>query len=34
MIDKMLQAARKLAAKSESYLEVEAAREGAEMTID
>jgi phosphoribosyl 1,2-cyclic phosphodiesterase len=34
MIDKMLQTARKLAAKSESYLEVEAAREGAEMTID
>lgn len=33
MIDKMLQTARKIAAKSENYLEVEAAREGAEMTI-
>ena len=33
MIDSMLQEARKLAAKSESYLEVEAAREGAEMTL-
>jgi hypothetical protein len=34
MIDKMVQTARKLAAKSESYLEVEGAREGAEMTLD
>ena len=34
MIDQMVQAARKLAAKSESYLEVEGAREGAELTID
>ena len=34
MIDKMVQAARKLAAKSESYLEVEGAREGAEMILD
>jgi phosphoribosyl 1,2-cyclic phosphodiesterase len=34
MVDKMVQTARKLAAKSESYLEVEGAREGAEMTID
>ncbi|PYK30838.1 MAG: MBL fold metallo-hydrolase [Verrucomicrobia bacterium] len=33
MIDSMLQTARKIAAKSESYLEVEAAREGLEMTI-
>lgn len=33
MIDKMLQTARKIAAKSENYLEVEAAGEGAEMTI-
>ena len=33
MIDKMVQTARKIAAKSESYLEVEAAREGAEMTL-
>ena len=33
MIDKMLQIARKIAAKSENYLEVEAAREGAEFTI-
>jgi phosphoribosyl 1,2-cyclic phosphodiesterase len=33
MIEKMLQIARKIAAKSESYLEVEAAREGAEFTI-
>jgi phosphoribosyl 1,2-cyclic phosphodiesterase len=34
MIDKMVQTARKIAAKSESYLEVEGAREGAEMTLD
>jgi phosphoribosyl 1,2-cyclic phosphodiesterase len=34
MIDQMVQTARKLAAKSESYLEVEGAREGAEMTLD
>src|SRR6202795_3847223 len=34
MIYKMVQTARKLAAKSESYLEVEGAREGAEMTLD
>jgi phosphoribosyl 1,2-cyclic phosphodiesterase len=34
MIDKMVQTARKIAARSESYLEVEGAREGAEMTID
>jgi phosphoribosyl 1,2-cyclic phosphodiesterase len=34
MIDKMVQTARKMAAKSESYLEVEGAREGAEMTLD
>jgi phosphoribosyl 1,2-cyclic phosphodiesterase len=34
MIDKMVQTARKLAAKSESYLEVEGAREGAEMSLD
>jgi phosphoribosyl 1,2-cyclic phosphodiesterase len=34
MIDKMVATARKLAAKSESYLEVEGAREGAEMTLD
>jgi phosphoribosyl 1,2-cyclic phosphodiesterase len=34
MIDKMVQIARKIAAKSESYLEVEGAREGAEMTLD
>jgi phosphoribosyl 1,2-cyclic phosphodiesterase len=33
-VDKMVQTARKLAAKSESYLEIEGAREGAEMTID
>ena len=33
MIDKMVQTARKVAAKSESHLEVEGAREGAEMTI-
>ena len=33
MIDDMLQTARKLAAKSESYLEVEAGREGAELSI-
>jgi len=33
-IDKMVQTARKMAAKSESYLEVEGAREGTEMTID
>ena len=33
MIDKMLQIARKIAAKSENYLEVEAAREGAEFTV-
>jgi phosphoribosyl 1,2-cyclic phosphodiesterase len=33
MIDKMLQTARKIAAQSESYLEVDAAREGAEMTL-
>jgi phosphoribosyl 1,2-cyclic phosphodiesterase len=33
MIDTMLQTARKIAAKSENYLEVEAAREGAEFTI-
>ncbi len=33
MIDSMVQNARKLAAKSESYLEVEAAREGAELTL-
>lgn len=33
MIDKMVQTARKIAAKSESHLEVEGAREGAEMTI-
>ena len=33
MIDKMVQTARKIAAKSESYLEVEGAREGAEMTL-
>ena len=33
-IDKMIQAARKLAAKSESYLEVEGAREGTEMTLE
>jgi phosphoribosyl 1,2-cyclic phosphodiesterase len=33
MIDNMLQTARKIAAKSESYLEVEAAREGAEITV-
>jgi len=30
----MVQTARKLAAKSESYVEVEGAREGAEMTLD
>jgi phosphoribosyl 1,2-cyclic phosphodiesterase len=34
MIDKMVQTARKMAAKSENYLEVEGAREGAEMTLD
>jgi phosphoribosyl 1,2-cyclic phosphodiesterase len=34
MIDKMVETARKLAAKSESYLEVEGAREGAEMILD
>jgi phosphoribosyl 1,2-cyclic phosphodiesterase len=33
MVDKMVETARKLAAKSESYLEVEGAREGAEMII-
>jgi len=33
MIDKMVKTAQKIAAKSESYLEVEGAREGAEMTI-
>jgi phosphoribosyl 1,2-cyclic phosphodiesterase len=33
-IDKMVQTARKLAAKSESHLEVEGAREGAEMTLE
>ena len=33
MIDKMLQTARKIAAQSESNLEVDAAREGAEMTL-
>jgi phosphoribosyl 1,2-cyclic phosphodiesterase len=33
MIDQMAEEARKLAAKSESYLEVEAAREGAELTL-
>jgi phosphoribosyl 1,2-cyclic phosphodiesterase len=33
MIDRMVQTARKLAAKSESYLEVEGAREGAELTL-
>jgi len=33
-IDKMVQIARKLAAKSESYLEVEGAREGSEMTLE
>jgi phosphoribosyl 1,2-cyclic phosphodiesterase len=33
-VDEMVQTARKLAAKSESYLEVEGAREGTEMTID
>src|SRR5205823_12271268 len=32
-IDKIVQTARKLAAKSEAYLEIEGAREGAEMTI-
>jgi hypothetical protein len=30
----MVQMARKLAAKSENYLEVEGAREGAEMTLE
>src|SRR5207245_2834651 len=34
MIDKMVRTARKLAAKSESYLEVEGAREGVEITLD
>jgi len=34
MIDKMVQTARKLAAQSESYLEVEGAREGAEMSLN
>ena len=34
MIDQMVQTARKLAAKSESHLEVEGAREGAEITLD
>jgi phosphoribosyl 1,2-cyclic phosphodiesterase len=34
MIDKMLKTAQKIAAKSESHLEVEAAREGAEMTLN
>ena len=33
-IDKMVQTARKLAAKSKSHLEVEGAREGAEMTLE
>jgi len=33
-VDEMVQTARKIAAKSESYLEVEGAREGAEMSID
>jgi len=33
-IDKMVETARKLAAKSESYREVEGAREGAEMSLD
>ena len=33
MIDKMVQTARKLATKRESYLEVDGAREGAEMTL-
>jgi phosphoribosyl 1,2-cyclic phosphodiesterase len=33
MIDKMVQTARNLAAKSEGHLEVEGAREGAEMTL-
>ena len=32
-IDRMLKEARKLAAKSETYMEVEAAREGAEFTL-
>jgi phosphoribosyl 1,2-cyclic phosphodiesterase len=34
MIDKMVQIARKVAAKSENYLEIEGAREGAEITLD
>jgi phosphoribosyl 1,2-cyclic phosphodiesterase len=34
MVDQMVETARKLAAKSESNLEVEGAREGAEMTLD
>ena len=34
MVDRMVETARKLAAKSESYLEVEGAREGAEITVD
>jgi phosphoribosyl 1,2-cyclic phosphodiesterase len=34
MIDQMVQMARKLAAKSASHLEVEGAREGAEITLD
>ena len=33
MIDKMVETARKIAAKSQSHLEVEGAREGAEMTL-
>ena len=32
-IDAMVESARKLAAKSESYLEVEGAREGAEVAL-
>src|ERR1700720_2017994 len=34
MIDRMVETARKLAAKREGHLEVEGAREGAEMTLD
>jgi phosphoribosyl 1,2-cyclic phosphodiesterase len=34
MIDEMVRAARKLAAKNESHLEVEGAREGVEMILD
>ena len=34
MVDEMVQTARRIAAKSESYLEVEGAREGAEMALD